>query len=396
MTIGDFSRATHLSVKTLRHYHSVGLLAPSDVDAGTGYRLYTTDQIPTAQVIRRFRDLDMPLDQIHAVLEAPDLRTRNELISAHLASLEQNLARTQSAVASLRDLLAHPLAVAPVSHRRVGATTAAAVTAVIAMSDLLPWYLGALGELHATLDALGVRPSGPAGGTYAGELFADERGEATVFVPTATEIQRFGRVEPVVVRPPSSRSSFTPAHSPTSIGPTEHWPPTWQATRCRWTARSGSITSSAARTPPTIARGGPRSAGQSSAPGRPPEPAAARWGRRLGRITAGRPRQDQEGRASPPRDHRRQRARASTMDRCHSRECTRSRSKAQAYQRWPFDPRPADRTSHDRLSFSSVFTACEQVSVLPPARASGEVRGDPQHVRLAAGFQVLPQVRAGP
>jgi hypothetical protein len=44
----------------------------------------------------------MPLDQIHAVLEAPDLRTRSELISAHLASLEQNLARTQSAVASLR------------------------------------------------------------------------------------------------------------------------------------------------------------------------------------------------------------------------------------------------------------------------------------------------------
>jgi len=199
LTIGDFSRATHLSVKTLRHYHRVGLLAPADVDADTGYRRYTTDQIPTAQVIRRFRDLDMPLDQIHEVLEAPDLRTRNELISAHLASLEQNLARTQSAVASLRDLLSGPSAVAPVSHRRVGPTMAAAVSAVVAMGDLLPWYLGALGELHATLDALGVRASGPAGGTYAGELFTDERGQATVFIPTPTEIQRFGRVEPVVV-----------------------------------------------------------------------------------------------------------------------------------------------------------------------------------------------------
>jgi DNA-binding transcriptional MerR regulator len=38
LTIGDFSRATHLSVKTLRHYHRVGLLAPADVDADTGYR----------------------------------------------------------------------------------------------------------------------------------------------------------------------------------------------------------------------------------------------------------------------------------------------------------------------------------------------------------------------
>ena len=197
LTIGDFSRATHLSVKTLRHYHSVGLLAPAQVDADTGYRRYTTDQIPTAQVIRRFRDLDMPLDQIHAVLEAPDLHTRNELISAHLASLEQNLARTQSAVASLRGLLAGPSALAPISHRRVGPTMTAAVTDVVTMGDLLPWYLGALGELHAMLDARGVRPSGPAGGIYAEELFQDERGQATVFVPTAVEVQRLGRVEPV-------------------------------------------------------------------------------------------------------------------------------------------------------------------------------------------------------
>jgi DNA-binding transcriptional MerR regulator len=199
LTIGDFSRATHLSVKTLRHYHRVGLLAPADVDADTGYRRYTTDQIPTAQVIRRFRDLNMPLDQIHAVLEAPDLRTRNALISAHLASLEQSLARTQSAVASLRDLLDRPPAAESVSHRRVGATTTAAITAVITIGDLVPWYLGALGELHATLEGLGVPASGPAGGVFAGELFADERGEATVFIPTATEIQRLGRVEPVVV-----------------------------------------------------------------------------------------------------------------------------------------------------------------------------------------------------
>jgi hypothetical protein len=32
LTIGDFSRATHLSVKMLRDYHDIGLLQPSDVD----------------------------------------------------------------------------------------------------------------------------------------------------------------------------------------------------------------------------------------------------------------------------------------------------------------------------------------------------------------------------
>ena len=111
LTIGDFSRATHLSVKMLRHYHHVGLLAPADVDADTGYRRYTTDQIPTAQVIRRFRDLDMPLDQIRAVLEAPDERTRNELVSAHLASLEQNLRPLMDPVPAHGRPESHPMGI---------------------------------------------------------------------------------------------------------------------------------------------------------------------------------------------------------------------------------------------------------------------------------------------
>jgi len=199
LTIGDFSRATHLSVKTLRYYHSVQLLEPAQVDQDTGYRRYTTDQIPVAQVIRRFRDLEMPIEQIQAVLSAPDLTARNQLIAGHLSRLEQDLARTQQAVASLRDLLADPSAAAPVSHRRVDATMAAAVSATVDTADLLPWFLGALGELYATLDARGVAASGPAGGIYATGLFAEERGEATVFLPTAAEVPGLGRVAPFTV-----------------------------------------------------------------------------------------------------------------------------------------------------------------------------------------------------
>ena len=40
---------------------------------------------------------------------------------------------------------------------------------------------------------------------------------------------------------------------------------------------------------------------------------------------------------------------------------------AQAYHRSPFEPWPAERTSHARSSFSSVFTACAQVTVVPAA-----------------------------
>jgi DNA-binding transcriptional MerR regulator len=199
LSIGDFSRATHLSIKMLRHYHRLGLLEPSDVDTGTGYRRYATDQIPAAQVIRRFRDLDMPLEQIHAVLEAPDLRTRNRLISGHLSQLQEDLSRTQAAVASLQALLTDPANVAPVSHRRVDAVMTAAITAVVSLDDLLPWYLGAIGELSATLEARGIPLAGQTGGVYATELFSEESGEATVFVPTVTEVQLPGRVTSQVI-----------------------------------------------------------------------------------------------------------------------------------------------------------------------------------------------------
>jgi DNA-binding transcriptional MerR regulator len=44
-TIGEFSKVTGLSVKTLRFYHEEGLLVPTSVDDATGYRYY--DGSPT-------------------------------------------------------------------------------------------------------------------------------------------------------------------------------------------------------------------------------------------------------------------------------------------------------------------------------------------------------------
>src|ERR1700746_3630066 len=101
LAIGDFSRATQLSVKMLRHYHEIGLLEPVDVDRATGYRGYSTDQISTAPIIRRFRTLEMPLDEIRTVMSTTDVRRRNELINAHLVRLESQLAHTTRAVGAL-------------------------------------------------------------------------------------------------------------------------------------------------------------------------------------------------------------------------------------------------------------------------------------------------------
>jgi DNA-binding transcriptional MerR regulator len=190
-----------MSVKTLRYYHRVGLLEPADVDEHTGYRRYTTTQIPTAQIIRRFRDLDMPVDEVAKVLSAPDLESRNRLIADHLTRLEDELSRTQSAVESLRNLLVQSPESAreSIGRRHVPATPAAAIVETVDVAEALSWYQGALGELYATLDAQGISPAGPGGGIFAGDLFTQERGEATIFVPCVGAVRPMGRVVALTV-----------------------------------------------------------------------------------------------------------------------------------------------------------------------------------------------------
>ena len=210
--MGDFSRATHLSVKTLRHYHQVGLLEPTAVNPDTGYRYYSPGQIPTAQVIRRLRDLEMPVADVKAVLAAPDAPARNALIAAHLDRLEAELAQTRVAVESLRNLLQPPEGVTAIEHRSVPATAAAGITAVVDRTDVLAWWQGALGELRATVRAQGLRAIGPSGGVFASELFQRDRGEASVFIPVPGLVRPIGRVTGLVV--PAAELAIISHHGP--------------------------------------------------------------------------------------------------------------------------------------------------------------------------------------
>jgi DNA-binding transcriptional MerR regulator len=199
LAIGDFSRATHLSVKTLRHYHDIGLLEPVEVDLDTGYRRYSPSQIGVALVIRRFRNLDMPLEEIHAVLDAPDVESRNEVIAGHLARLEASLTRTQEAVASVRDLLEQSPTSDPIRYHHMPATPAASITETVDHEDALLWFRGALAELAATLAAQHLDPAGPAGGIFGDELFTEACGEATIFLPCAEPVRAVGRVVSLIV-----------------------------------------------------------------------------------------------------------------------------------------------------------------------------------------------------
>ena len=149
--IGDFSRMTHLSVKALRFYHDQGLLEPARIDPSSGYRFYDTGQVPVAQVIRRFRDLDMPLDQVRAVLTAPDVETRTKEIIAHLTAMESKLAELQVSVSSLRALLETPTVRPEVEFRSIPATHALAVRGMVTVQQAWAWGTDVFGEIYSRI-----------------------------------------------------------------------------------------------------------------------------------------------------------------------------------------------------------------------------------------------------
>jgi DNA-binding transcriptional MerR regulator len=195
LSIGEFARVTHLSVRTLRRYHDAGLLEPARVDAATGYRYYSARQIPTAQVIHRLRELDMPLADVHRILGTPDPEARAALIAQHLERLEEQLERTRVAVASLQRLLRPEPAPLPVEVRAVPAAVVAAVEATLHGDDVGAWYAGAMAELDAAVPD----PPGPPGGLYDDALFAEGRGHALVYLPVAGPPTPAGRVRPVTL-----------------------------------------------------------------------------------------------------------------------------------------------------------------------------------------------------
>lgn len=186
LTIGEFSRITHLSIRALRRYHEQGLLLPAEVDPATGYRYYTPAQARPALTIRRLRELDLPLPDLRRFLEAesagegaPGLGMAQQIVAAHLRRLEDRLGRTQRAVQALQELL-DPQAQRAVSLEVLPPQRVLAVSLDVPPGAGLSWYDAAMHDLD---EASGRRPVLPPGGRYEHTLLTEGHGRATVYLP---------------------------------------------------------------------------------------------------------------------------------------------------------------------------------------------------------------------
>lgn len=101
LKIGEFSKLSMLTVKTLRFYEREGLLLPASVDGLTGYRMYETAQLQDAATIKAYRQLGLPVAQIKAILAGSDPRPVLEEHARMLLEQEQQIATNLSVIHTL-------------------------------------------------------------------------------------------------------------------------------------------------------------------------------------------------------------------------------------------------------------------------------------------------------
>ncbi|MEP7290408.1 MAG: MerR family transcriptional regulator [Chloroflexota bacterium] len=102
--IGDFSKISQVSIRSLRHYDAIGLFKPAQTDRFTGYRYYTAAQLPQLNRIIALKELGLSLEQVTLLMQedlpASEMRGMLRLKQAELrqqiADEETRLMRVES------------------------------------------------------------------------------------------------------------------------------------------------------------------------------------------------------------------------------------------------------------------------------------------------------------
>lgn len=94
-SIGELARQTATKVETIRYYERIGLL-PAPARTTGNYRAYTDAHLNRLSFIRRSRDLGFSLEQVRALLDLADDRSRpcaavDSIARTHLAEVDRKI-----------------------------------------------------------------------------------------------------------------------------------------------------------------------------------------------------------------------------------------------------------------------------------------------------------------
>jgi DNA-binding transcriptional MerR regulator len=104
-SVGQVAQDAGVTVRTLHHYDSIGLLTPS-ARSQAGYRVYNGADLQRLRRILVYRDLGFPLEQIAALMEGEEtdvlehLRSRRSAVAAEVQQLQAVIAALDAAIES--------------------------------------------------------------------------------------------------------------------------------------------------------------------------------------------------------------------------------------------------------------------------------------------------------
>ena len=196
--IGEFSKLSQVTVKTLRYYDQIGLLQPAEVDRFTGYRHYSASQLRRLHRILALKDLGLSLEQIGQLLEddlSPDqirgiLRLKQVEIQAQVAEEQARLARVEQRIRQIEQ--EETMSTQEVVLKKVP------TQAVASVREVIPTYqdIGRLfGEVFAHLGQHGINPAGPGVGIYYDEEYRERDPDVEAAVPVTGSVAAGDRVK---------------------------------------------------------------------------------------------------------------------------------------------------------------------------------------------------------
>ena len=109
MNIGEAAALSGVSAKMVRHYESLGLLAPV-ARTESGYRQYGMSEVHTLRFIRRGRELGFSMAEIGALLELWRNRRRasadvKRIALGHMGDLDRRIAEMSAMRRTLEHLV---------------------------------------------------------------------------------------------------------------------------------------------------------------------------------------------------------------------------------------------------------------------------------------------------
>ncbi|MGW2024017.1 helix-turn-helix domain-containing protein [Streptomyces decoyicus] len=132
-SIGELAEHAGVTVKTVRFYSDRGLLPEASRSAG-GHRRYAPDALDRLRLIRSLRTLDLPLPEVHRILDEEDEagRVLEDAVAGHLRALGSQLKALRWREAALRLVQECPPGERADRLHLIGAVTAPPSTAPLA------------------------------------------------------------------------------------------------------------------------------------------------------------------------------------------------------------------------------------------------------------------------